>query len=142
MFSLSVSAEELVFPELLRGSRRLNRSILSSATLVGASKSPSVVMLKACLNSCPPVVVLPSPNPAALGRVGTAGGARTVPSSGVFLPWGRGMVMLAELEGSERSGAEPEFSRPGEEESTCTGSWTDGGLSQVRGAQTGETDLS
>lgn len=128
----SLSDVELVCAEPLRGSRRLMRSILSSVVL---SRSPSVVLLRACLNSCPPDVVPPSPIPACLERA--TGGARTLPSSGVFLPCGRGMVILPGVEGSKGSRPWPELSWLGEWNSVCTWSWTDGGLSQVRGTQTG-----
>lgn len=131
----SLTELELVCAELLSGSRRSRRSILSSANLVGLSRSPSVVILNACLNSCPPVV-LPSPVTAGLERDCATGGARTVPSSGVFLPWGRGMVMLLGVQSSKGSLPGPELSWFGEWDSVCTGSWTDGGLSQVGGTPT------
>lgn len=134
----SLSEMELVGAELLRGSRRLIRSILSSVFLLGFSSCPSVVMLRACLNSCPPDVVPPSPAPVGLERDWAMGGARTLPSSGVFLPWGRGMVMLLGVEGSNESGTRLEISRLGEWVSICTGSWTDGGLSQVGGTPAGK----
>lgn len=131
----SCSDVELVCDELLRGSRRLIRSRLS---LLGFSRSSSVVILRACLNSCPPDVVLPSLGPAALERDWATGGARTVRSSGVFLPCGRGMVMLPGVEGSRASGTRLEISQLGEWASGCTGIWTDGGLSEGGGAQRGK----
>lgn len=131
--------EELVLAEAFRGSRRLIRSWSSSHTLRGFSSSLSVDMLRACLNSCPPTVGCPSPAAAALQLVWAPGVTSTVPGSGVFLPWGRGMVMLPRVDGSERSGPRIELSGLVVRETICSGSLTDGRVSQTGFVETGIT---
>ena len=127
MSTSSLCDVELLGAELFRGSRRLIRSRLSSGASVDFSMSLFVVMLKACLNSSRPDVVPTSAAPDGLDRDWAPGSARTLPSSGVFLPWGLGIVIL---QGTEWSSGY-RLSQFGEWVSVCTGSWKDEGLSQV-----------